>query len=339
MIVVVIVVVVVGFDVVVVIAAAAATASCSLSDLQSRHFTLGDDKTDYESTTAAQSVSGSAVDAAARAREREVAARRKKELQGVSFTLGSSAPEYSTTTGSDMTNPGVKMEPRRQVDLQRTNLVLGDDSVDYVSNRMSEEGLQSRKLGLRYQPKSGASCLSVKGMAVAPSRSKAELASTSWTMGSASWEPEASAAADYSWPDADRSKAARAPTQPTSRKSHLQFGDDPVRYRSATAGAYAYPHGAERRPPMRPDNKVSYELGTAAPEYVSSAHASYDGKAPEREDPKAAARQSELRADLRRGHFQLGDERVEYESETMALGRRGGKPDPEERAKNAAGGY
>ena len=126
---------------------------------------------------------------------------RTKALQSVSFTLGSAAPDYSTTTGSDLKNPGVRMEPRRQVDLQRTNLVLGSDSVDYVSNRMSEEGLQSRKLGRRYDPKSGASCESSKGMQAAPARADVNLAAVSWTMGSAKWEPEASAASDFKWPE------------------------------------------------------------------------------------------------------------------------------------------
>ena len=119
----------------------------------------------------------------------------------MSFTFGSDRPMYETTTASDMKSRDVEREPRRKVHNQRSSVVLGDDSVDYVSHQMGMDGLSEKKLGPRYDPRSGASCKSSKGDMVAPARAGKDLASTSWTMGSAKWEPEPSTTAEFKWPE------------------------------------------------------------------------------------------------------------------------------------------
>jgi hypothetical protein len=127
-------------------------------------------------------------------------------LVGSAISFGSAAPEYATTTGTAMQRPDAVYEGRRQVNVQKTNFLLGDDAVDFVSTKMAEEGLQSRPAQTRYRPQvreGGAVFTGAKApKAVATQGS-------SWTLGSAAWKPETSNASSFQWPEADPSAGPR----------------------------------------------------------------------------------------------------------------------------------
>lgn len=115
--------------------------------MQQRSIQLGDDSSIWE--TAAQA-SAKAADAATLTRPEA-----RRGQAPASFTFGSSAPEYSTTS-SEATSAvaSSKTIPRTAAAAKSSSvIVMGDDAVDYVTNRMSEEGSQTKTLKQRYVPK------------------------------------------------------------------------------------------------------------------------------------------------------------------------------------------
>lgn len=77
-----------------------------------------------------------------------------KGTSAASFVLGNDVTDYSTTTASASALVGTfKAEPRGKSSAGPA-IVLGDDAAEYVSSRMAEEGLESRRLGQRYKPRS-----------------------------------------------------------------------------------------------------------------------------------------------------------------------------------------
>ena len=119
-----------------------------------------------------------------------------------SISFGTSAVDYSTTTSDATRRPEAVYEGKRQVNVQKTSFQLGDDAVDFVSTRMAEEGLQTRQKATRYKPVVSDDSTSKATAALLGTKSgKSAGAPSSWSLGSAQWEPSTSAGSSFSWPD------------------------------------------------------------------------------------------------------------------------------------------
>ncbi len=71
-----------------------------------------------------------------------------------SFTFGSAAPEYGTTAAAASALAASATGPRAAPAAKIGSvIVLGDDAVSYVSNRMSEDGSQTKTLKQRFIPR------------------------------------------------------------------------------------------------------------------------------------------------------------------------------------------
>ena len=119
---------------------------------------------------------------------------------GGSISFGNAAPDYTTTASQATQRHDAVFEGKRQVNVQKTNFLLGDDASEFVSARMAEEGLQARpKLG-RYKPMLTDDATSKATAALLGPKASKGAVGSSWTMGSAEWEPQTSSSSSYPWP-------------------------------------------------------------------------------------------------------------------------------------------
>lgn len=136
-----------------------ATLACACAEMARRsNLVLGDDATDYTTTQASQNSAGATVDVAGRKAVRAEMEDRKRVLATKNISFGSDATPYTTTAKDAMLKEVPKKEPRRKVNMQRTSLVLGDDATEYQTQQMAAEGLRTKKLGVPFNPRKGASC-------------------------------------------------------------------------------------------------------------------------------------------------------------------------------------
>ena len=255
-----------------------ASRSAVAAERHARHFVLGDDTPEYESVTMRQ-----ARDIAdAKPTEARVADR-KRGHGPASFTFGYEAPQYATTTSSSMVDYGSKGAERAPRPVQPA-FVFGDDSVDYVSNRMAEEGIMARKIGQRYVPNAGnAAAVLARSDSGGARKDTTALAGVSWKLGSDAWEPTSSASADYKWPEGVTATVLAKPLAPVSSgvvRSNVHMGDDGARFTTEARGQYAAPDPASggRQASFKP-NSGKIEFGSDKVDYASAYSATFAGKA------------------------------------------------------------
>ena len=119
-----------------------------------------------------------------------------------SISFGSSAVDYTTTTSHATRRPDAVFEGKRQVNVQKTSFQLGDDAVDFVSSRMADEGLASRPKQTRFKPElSDDSTSRATAALLGGKRDATPGPMSSFSMGSAQWEPQSSSSSSFQWPD------------------------------------------------------------------------------------------------------------------------------------------
>lgn len=245
------------------------------SDRGATALVLGDDKPVYETESMHQTQKGAVTSGPLRAPERA------RGRAGASFVLGSSPAEYTTTTSSSMIKYDALKAGRtveRMPKPTQPAIAFGDDTVEYVTNRMSEEGSSVRKAAQRYIPASGLSSLSALPKASPKATvDRAKLAGVSWKLGSDVWKPESAATASFQWPTPSASGPA-APVRPVAAgsgpvKSNIHFGDEPGRFTTESAGVFSAPDtssGGGRQPILKPGGSGSVSFGSDAVMYKSA---------------------------------------------------------------------
>ena len=106
-----------------------------------------------------------------------------------------------------MVKPDAVYEGRRQVNVQKTSFVLGDDAADFVSSKMREEGVQSRPAATRYRPQVRDTRGGLGDGSIAPKAVHTQ--KSSWSMGSSEWKPETSNSSSFQWPEAESASNRR----------------------------------------------------------------------------------------------------------------------------------
>jgi hypothetical protein len=245
------------------------------ADRHTRHFVLGDDAPVYESETMSQARGGvSTTDKTGPAPRKPPTPTSAATRSGPSAIMfGNSTPEYTTTTGSSMVNYNVSA-PQRQTKPAQAAIVFGDDSVDFVSNRMAEEGLMSRKLGQRYDPKATVGG-DKTGAPVRASVDKPALAGVSWKLGTDEWKPQTSAAADFAWPTMESTSGPRQSRVVV--RSNIHLGDDGSAFVTEAKGSYSQPDATlgGRQPSARPLGGGAIVFGSDSVSYKSAAAAAH----------------------------------------------------------------
>eukprot|EP01138_Halocafeteria_seosinensis_P009292 gb/GECG01009496.1/.p1 GENE.gb/GECG01009496.1/~~gb/GECG01009496.1/.p1 ORF type:complete len:282 (+),score=45.86 gb/GECG01009496.1/:1-846(+) len=116
-----------------------------MDELRATHFKLGDDKPDYSSTMQDQFEAAKSMNAQEREESRKKAAARAAKLKEVHYQLGYDQHTYTTT---NFMPPPTNAERTKRVekDTHSTNFSLGADNPEWVTQKMADEGIKSKKL-------------------------------------------------------------------------------------------------------------------------------------------------------------------------------------------------